>query len=82
MWGETYHSAEVLSYELAQQFRTSVSVGNVAAGEDLVGEFGTCFECERFREDEGVVAIEKECSDLWQVSIVNSFALEGIASRR
>ena len=45
-----------------------VAFWDVAAGEDLVGEFGACFEGEGLGEDEGVVTVEEESCDLWEVS--------------
>jgi hypothetical protein len=50
--------------------RAGVAVGDVAGGEDLVGELGAGFESEGFGEDEGVVAVEEEGCDLWVVSTV------------
>lgn len=49
--------------------RTSVAVGDVARGEDLVGEFGAGFEGEGFGEDEGVVAVEEEGCYLWRCQL-------------
>ena len=45
-----------------------VAVGDVAGGEDFVGEFGAGFEGELFREDESVVAVEEEGGYLLFVS--------------
>ena len=58
------HTAEVLADEVIEELGTGVAVWNVVFGEDLVGEVGTSFEGELFREDEGVVAVEEDLSDL------------------
>lgn len=39
---------------------------------DLVGEFGACFEGEALREDEGVVAVEKDVFDFWHFGEASS----------
>jgi hypothetical protein len=43
---------------------TRVAIGDVARGEDLVSELSAGFEGEGFGEDERVVAVEEEGSDL------------------
>lgn len=60
-----HHAAEVLPDELVEELRTGIALGNVARGEDFVGELGASFEGELFGEDEGVVAVEEEGGDLW-----------------
>lgn len=58
------HAAEVLADEVIEELGTGVAVGDVIFGEDLVGEVGTGFEGELFREDEGIVTVEEDFSDL------------------
>jgi len=65
-----HHAAEVLADELGEQLRARVAVGDVARGEDLVGELGAGFEGEGLGEHERVVAVEEEGRDLGVVSTV------------
>ena len=58
------HAAEVLADEVIEELRAGVAVWDVIFGEDLVGEVGTGFEGEFFREDEGIVAVEEDFGDL------------------
>ena len=58
------HAAKVLADEVIEELGTGVAVWNVVLGEDLVGKVGTSFECELFREDEGIVTVEEDFSDL------------------
>ena len=62
------HAAEVLPHEVFDQFGAGVAFGDVESGQDFVGQVGAGFEGEFFREDEGVVAVEEEVSDLLRVS--------------
>ena len=59
-----YHAAEVLADEVIEELGAGVAVWDVIFGEDLIGEVGTSFEGEFFREDEGVVAVEEDFGDL------------------
>lgn len=63
------HAAEVLADEVIEELGTGVAIGNVVFGEDLVGEVGTSFEGELFREDEGIVTVKEDFSDLGSVRI-------------
>ena len=58
------HAAEVLADEVVEEFGAGVAVWDVIFGEDLVGEIGTGFKGEFFRENEGVVAVEEDFGDL------------------
>lgn len=59
-----HHAAEVLADEILDELLASVAVGNVALGEDLVGNVGAGLESQLLGHDEGVVTIEQELSNL------------------
>jgi hypothetical protein len=54
-----------LADESLKELLHRVSVRDVVLFKDLVGEFGACFECKALREDEGVIAVEKDVFDLF-----------------
>ena len=59
-----HHAAEVLADEVFDELVASVAVRDALLLEDGVGEIGTCFEGEHFREDKSVVTVEEEIFDL------------------
>ena len=58
--------------EVGQEFGAGVADVDVEFGEDFIGEFGAGFKGEFFTEDEGVVAVEENFSDLGDRLLVQS----------
>ena len=59
-----HHATEVLTDKVLQEGVDGVAFWDVILGEELVGEIGTSFKGETLRQDESVVAVEKDVLDL------------------
>jgi hypothetical protein len=61
-----HHAAEVLANKGLQKLMHSVALGDLVVLEDLIGEVGAGLEGQLLREDESVVAVEKDVLDLYR----------------
>ena len=59
-----HHAAEVLPDEVGEELWARVAHVDLLFLQDFVGEFGAGFECQFFRQDERIVAIEKKLRNL------------------
>ncbi len=58
------HSTKVLADKVREELGAGVALVNLVFSKNLVGEVGAGFEGELFRQDEGVVTVEEEFSNL------------------
>lgn len=65
------HATEVLTDKVFEEAVDGVAFWKTVLFKDFVGEIGTCFEGKTLREDEGVVAVEKDVLDLEKEERVN-----------
>ena len=65
----------VLADELIEELGACVPVGDVARGEDLVGQFGAGFESKFFREDERIIAVEENSCNFLRVFVSNHLVI-------